>query len=137
MHYQNIFLRPVWSSKAFRETYKLQLPKSNMNSYDVGIHLMSLSPYQIFNTYLVETINHIRNNMLGTTFNKDTLETYLQDIYAKADGDVNPHELAILSHIFTEITEGVYIDATSIGCKMCSNKLIELSINYLAEVKNE
>ena len=134
MKYDSVLERPVWTSKSFRETFNIQLPKSNMNCYDASIHIIGLSVYPVFNSVLVPTINHIRNNMLGTTFNNKTLNTYLHTVYAKAEEDLSKHELAILSHVFTEITESVFVDTTSIGSKIASNALIILSINYLGDV---
>ena len=62
MKYDSVLERPVWTSKSFRETFNIQLPKSNMNCYDASIHIIGLSVYPVFNSVLVPTINHIRNN---------------------------------------------------------------------------
>ena len=134
MKYSNVLERPVWTSKSFKEQFDINLPKSNMNCYDAALHLLGISPYSVFNNVLFSCITHIRNNMLGTTFNNKTLNTYLHTVYAKAEEDLSKHELAILSHVFTEITESVFVDTTSIGSKIASNALITLSINYLGDV---
>lgn len=134
MKYSTVLERPVWTSKSFKEQFDINLPKSNMNCYDVALHLLGISPYSVFNNVLFSCITHIRNNMLGTTFNNKTLNTYLHTVYAKAEEDLSKHELAILSHVFTEITEAVFVDTTSIGSKIASNALITLSINYLGDV---
>ena len=134
MKYSTVLERPVWTSKSFKEQFDINLPKSNMNCYDTALHLLGISPYSVFNNVLFSCITHIRNNMLGTTFNNKTLNTYLHTVYAEAEEDLSKHELAILSHVFTEITESVFVDTTSIGSKIASNALITLSINYLGDV---
>lgn len=134
MKYNTVLERPVWTSKSFKEQFDINLPKGNMNCYDAALHLLGISPYSVFNNVLFSCITHIRNNMLGTTFNNKTLNTYLHTVYAKAEEDLSKHELAILSHVFTEITEAVFVDTTSIGSKIASNALIILSINYLGDV---
>ena len=134
MKYSTVVERPVWTSKSFKEQFDINLPKSNMNCYDAALHLLGISPYSVFNNVLFSCITHIRNNMLGTTFNNKTLNTYLHTVYAKAEEDLSKHELAILSHVFTETTESVFVDTTSIGSKIASNALITLSINYLGDV---
>lgn len=139
MKYNSVLERPVWTSKSFRETFNIQLPKSNMNCYDASIHIIGLSVYPVFNSVLVPTINHIRNNMLGTTFNYDTLKNYLVGVYtdAKNDGALSEHEIQTLSHIFTEMTESTFLDHTSIGSKIASNEMIKLTVHFLGEVRDE
>lgn len=134
MNYNTVLERPVWTSKSFKEQFDIILPKTNMNCYDAALHLLGMSPYSVFNNVLFSCITHVRTNMLGTTFNNKTLETYLHEVYNKAEEDLSAHELATLSHVFTEITESIFVDTTSIGSKVASNALITLSVNYLGDV---
>lgn len=132
--YNDIFTKPVWSSKAFQSQINssIVLPKSNMNQFEVGMLILSSQPIPLFSS-LHSTIEAIRMGFLGSTFSLKSLKDYLDTTYKDnlSSGDLTLYEGQALSHIFTELTEVIYKDKPSLGSKQVSLELLKLSINWV------